>query len=353
MRKIVFLIVINFLFTLVVNAAPMEIVMDADSGRVLYGQNINQKELIASTTKIMTALVVIRNTDLDKKITVGDEVNDAYGSSIYIKTKEIISVRDLLYGLLLRSGNDASLALAKETGGSIEGFIKMMNETAFGLGMKDTTFLNPHGLDEEGGNISTVYDMALLMREAMQYDAFKKITSTKKHIVKTNFNVYEWYNKNKLLSTYKFATGGKIGYTKKAKHTFVSSASKDGKNLIVVTFKDDNQFKRHEELYEYYFKKYKRYKIIDKNNLNINYNQNYKVFALENSYMLLSKEEMKKVKRIVTFYKGVNCDKTCTIGTIEFFLDNTSLKKANIYATKIEDKKESFVDKLKRLCKFV
>lgn len=353
MKKIVFLIVISFLCIVKVDAAPMEIVMDADSGRVLYGKNINQKELIASTTKIMTALVVIKNLDLDKKIKVGEEVNDAYGSAIYIKEKEIISGRDLLYGLLLRSGNDAALTLAKEVGGSAEGFTKMMNETAFGLGMKDTIFLNPHGLDEDGGNISTVYDMALLMREAMQYDVFKKITSTRRHTVKTNFNIYDWYNKNKLLSSYKYATGGKIGYTKKAKHTFVSSAMKDGKKLIVVTFKDENQFKRHEELYETYFKKYKLYKIIDKDNININYDDNYKLFTLENSYMLLSKEEKKKVNRIVTFYNNIKCDKTCSIGTIEIKIGNESLRKANIYATKIEDKKENIIDKIRKWCKFM
>lgn len=156
MRKIVFFVVLNILFIRGVYAAPMEIVMDADSGRVLYGKNIHQKELIASTTKIMTALVVIRNTNLEKKITIGDEVNDAYGSAIYIKEKEIIKTKDLLYGLLLRSGNDAALSLAKNTGGSIEGFVSMMNETAFGLGMNNTVFINPHGLDEDGGNISTV-----------------------------------------------------------------------------------------------------------------------------------------------------------------------------------------------------
>ena len=301
MRKIVFFIVFYFLFIASVHAAPMEIVIDADSGRVLYGKNIHQKDLIASTTKIMTALVVIRNANIDEKIKIGKEVNDAYGSAIYIKEKEIIKVKDLLYGLLLRSGNDAALSLAAYTGGSVEGFVSMMNETAFGLGMKDTVFVNPHGLDEDGGNISSVYDMAILMKEAMKYDIFRKITSTNKHIVKTNFNTYEWYNKNKLLTDYKYATGGKIGYTKRAKHTFVSSASKDNKNLIIVTFKDDNQFARHKELYEKIFKRYKQYKVIDKNNLDIDYDPNYKVFSLEDKYILLSKKERNLVKRVLLF----------------------------------------------------
>ena len=352
MRKIVFFIVFYFLFIASVHAAPMEIVIDADSGRVLYGKNIHQKDLIASTTKIMTALVVIRNANIDEKIKIGKEVNDAYGSAIYIKEKEIIKVKDLLYGLLLRSGNDAALSLAAYTGGSVEGFVSMMNETAFGLGMKDTVFVNPHGLDEDGGNISSVYDMAILMKEAMKYDIFRKITSTNKHIVKTNFNTYEWYNKNKLLTDYKYATGGKIGYTKRAKHTFVSSASKDNKNLIIVTFKDDNQFARHKELYEKIFKRYKQYKVIDKNNLDIDYDPNYKVFSLEDKYILLSKKERNLVKRVVTFYKKKK-KKTCIIGKIEIKIGGNSITTSNIYATKEENKKEGFIEKLKNLRKKV
>ena len=352
MRKIVFFIVFYFLFIASVHAAPMEIVIDADSGRVLYGKNIHQKDLIASTTKIMTALVVIRNANIDEKIKIGKEVNDAYGSAIYIKEKEIIKVRDLLYGLLLRSGNDAALALARYTGGSIEGFVSMMNETAFGLGMKDTIFINPHGLDEDGGNISTVYDMALLMREAMKYEAFKKVTSTKRYTCKTNFNVYEWYNKNKLLSSYKYATGGKIGYTKRAKHTFVSSATKNGKSLIIVTFQDDNQFKRHEELYEKTFKKYKSYKVIDKDNLNVLYDPSYKVFTLENKYMLLSREEKKHLNRVIT-YNNNKCNKTCLIGKIDIKLGDNVVISSNIYGSKVENKKSGFIDKLKNIRKKV
>lgn len=340
MKKIIFIFIVGLFFICNCYAAQNEIVIDADSGRVLYGKNINQKELIASTTKIMTALVVLNNTDINNEVTIGKEVNDAYGSAIYIKEKEKLLVKDLLYGLLLRSGNDAALSLAVYTAGSVDGFVKLMNETAMYIGMKNTVFTNPHGLDEESENISTVYDMAILMREAMKNKDFRKITSTRKYELKTNFNTYSWYNKNKLLETYEFATGGKIGYTKRAKHTFVSSATKDNKNLIIATFKDDDQFNNHKTLYEKYFKIYKKYRLIDKNKLKIKYDKNYKVYTLSNFDMLLTRNEKKKIKRTITFYKNVKCNDSCNLGKIEISLDNKIYKTLNIYAEKIKDNKK-------------
>ena len=142
-----------------------------------------------------------------------------------------------------------------------------MNKKAKIIGMKNTVFTNPHGLDEKSKNYSTAYDMALLMRYANSYEMFKKITGCKKHIVKTDKKTYVWVNKNKLLYTYKYTTGGKTGYTDKARRTLVTSAGKDNLNLIVVTLNDSNDFKNHKELYEYGFNNYKMVKVFDKNKI--------------------------------------------------------------------------------------
>lgn len=354
MKKVILFCLCFLIFIMSPKAYSAAVVMDADSGRVLYSQDQDSKYLIASTTKIMTALVVLNNVqNIKSEVTVGDEVLKAYGSSIYIKPKEKLTVEDLLYGLMLRSGNDSALVLAKYTAGSVEGFVKLMNDTALMLGMNNTTFSNPHGLDEENENKSSVYDMALLMVEAMKNEEFRKITSTKEYKLKTNFNTYVWYNKNRLLTDYKYATGGKIGFTTRARHTFVSSATKDDKNLVVATFKDSDRFLTHEKLYEQYFDEYKKYKLIDKNNPRVSYKWGYDVYTTSDFYMLLNKSEKKRVKREVELYKNVPAsDNAQVIGTMSITMDGVVYKKQNIYAVKKTQEKKSFLDKIKEFLKW-
>ncbi len=337
---------------MVVRASEAEIVMDADSGRVLYGKNINEKMLIASTTKILTALVVLNNVNINESVTIGEEVLDAYGSAVYIKPGEVYTVKDLLYGLLLRSGNDASLSLAVHTAGSVEGFVMMMRQTAFFIGMSNSEFNNPHGLDELSENKSTVYDMALLMKEALKNKEFRKITGSKKYRFSANGKVYEWYNKNKLLTSYKYATGGKIGYTKRAKHTFVSSASKDGKNLITVSFVDQAQFVNHKALYEKYFSIYDKYELVNKDNLCINYKKDYHLFTDESASMLLKKGEQSKVKKQAILFKNpINEANHLYVGNMFITFDNKVYKALKIYSN-IPKKQEGFVDKVKRVLRW-
>lgn len=345
-RIIVFLMVLFFCIG-EVRAVDAVTVMDADSGRILYSKNGNKKALIASTTKIMTTLVTLNYADLDETVVAGEEVLDAYGSSIYLKPQEKMTIRDLLYGLMLRSGNDAALTIAVNTAGSVEGFAKLMNDTALMIGMHDTKFSNPHGLDNETENKSTTNDMCLLMREAMENEEFRKITSTKKYSVKSNFGSYEWYNKNRLLSDYKYATGGKIGYTTRARHTFVSSATKDGKNLIIASFVDPDRFDTHEKLYEKYFSLYKKYTLIDENNLNIQYKSGYKVYTTSSFEMLLTDEEKKRVKRDVELYEDVEViDSASIVGNITVSLDGNIFEKMNIYAKNIP-KEKTWWEKIK------
>ena len=253
-RIIIILIIIIFPLKVGAISASSYIVMDTDNNRVLEGNNINKQSLIASITKIMTSMVVINNGDLDRKIIVSDNVLKSYGSGIYVEPKEEITVRELLYGLMLRSGNDAAAELAYQVGGSMEGFSLLMNNLAKDIGMKNTNFINSSGLEDgENANVSTVYDMALLSSYAIKNKDYREIVGTKKITVKTNFKTYIWHNKNKLLTSYEYCIGGKTGFTKRARRTLVTNASKDNVNLTVVTFNDGNDFEDHKDLYEKYF----------------------------------------------------------------------------------------------------
>ena len=270
------------------------ILIDGDSGRVLYSKNINEKRLIASTTKIMTAIIAIESDKLDDKVKVNDSVLKSYGSGIYIKPGEILTLRDLVYGLLLRSGNDAALMIEDYLGGH-DIFINKMNKKASKIGMKDTIFMNSNGLDDSNEkNYSTVYDMALLMKYANNNYDFREINSTKKYTLSTNLNDYVWRNENKLLYRYKYATGGKTGFTDKAKRTLVSSATKDDVNLIAVTFNDKDDFNTHIKLYNYGFNSYKRYLIINKNKFKVKDHKN--LYIKYNYYYLLIENEKKDIE---------------------------------------------------------
>jgi len=242
--------------------ATSAILMDIDSQRIIYGKDIHNKRSVASISKIMTAILAIESGKLNDTIIIGEEINAAYGSGIYIKVGEEIKLIDLVYGLMLRSGNDAALAIANYVGGSVENFVSMMNKKSDSLGMKNSEFNNPSGLDEEKGNYSTAYDMALLTSYAMKNEIYKTIVSTKNYKIKTNMNYYDWTNKNKLLHSYRYSTGGKTGYTDIAKRTLVTTASNKGLNLVAVTLNDGNDFADHKNLFEEAFETFTNYEIL-------------------------------------------------------------------------------------------
>jgi len=262
------------------------IVMEAGSGQILEGKEIHETQSVASISKIMTAIVAIENDQLLREVEIGEEIKKAYGSGVYIHQGDKITIQDLLYGLLLRSGNDAALCLAYHAGGeSLEHFVQLMNSKAQEIGMNDTIFHNPSGLDEEDeGNISSVYDMALLMRYCMQNETFREITSTTAY--KRLDGNGTWHNKNKLLTNYEYCTGGKTGFTKKAKRTLVTSASKDGVELIVVTFNCGDDFSFHQNLYETYFEIYHQVLCLDQGLYQID---NYQFYVNEPIYQTLAK----------------------------------------------------------------
>lgn len=235
-------------------SAEAAALIDVASGRIIVSHNGGKRMRIASLTKIMTAIVAIERGNLSDIVKVSANAAGKEGSSIYLKVGEEMSLENLLYGLMLRSGNDAATAIAEHVGGSIEGFVYMMNETARLIGMSDTNFENPHGLDSDN-HYSTADDMARLTAYALRNPVFRDIVKTK---VKTAPNPnedwdYRWMNKNRMLSIYEGADGVKTGYTKLAKRCLVSSATRNGQQLAAVTLNDPNDWLDHRKLLDYGF----------------------------------------------------------------------------------------------------
>ncbi len=238
-------------------SAESAIVIDAYSKRILFEKNAYSKRAMASTTKIMTALVAIEELKLDDVVTVSPFAASTEGSSIWLSPGEHMTVEDLLYGLMLSSGNDAATALAEHTAGSVEAFTVLMNKRANEIGALNTNFTNPHGLPDDS-HYTTAYDLALISANAIHNSLFKTICSTKAKTI--SWESSQWdrslTNHNKLLNMYDYTIGVKTGYTKKAGRCLVSAAEKDGQLLIAVTLSAPDDWNDHIKLYEHCFDKY-------------------------------------------------------------------------------------------------
>ena len=352
MKKWIVLLIIICLLPIKVKAfdtsATSAILMDIDSKRILYSKDIHNVRSVASISKIMTAILAIESEKLNDTIIIDEAITKAYGSAIYIRVGEEIKLEDLVYGLMLRSGNDAALAIASYVSGNVEKFAELMNKKAKEIGMKNTTFNNPSGLDEEIGNYSTAYDMAILTSYAMQNETYKKIVGTKKHTVKTNMNYYSWTNKNKLLSLYKYTTGGKTGYTEKAKRTLVTTSSKDNLNLVVVTLNDGNDFEDHINLFKEAYDTYQNYTILKKGNINVlrdNYYENNSLYIEKNfTYPLLETEKNNIILKI-NLEKGDKSNNK-KVGNVEVKIDDKVIYEDSIYYKEQVIKKKSFFKKI-------
>lgn len=226
-------------------SAQSAIVLDADTGRVLYEKDADRRSLIASTTKIMTALVVCEQCNVLDRVRIPKEAVGIEGSSIYLKEGEVLTVQDLLYGMMLHSGNDAAVALAIYCGGTVEGFAELMNDKARQLGMDSSNFSNPNGLDAPD-HYATARDLAILAAYAMNNPIFRMTVSTKT----VNAGSRSLRNHNKLLWQVDGADGVKTGFTKKAGRILVSSATRDGRRLIAVTINAPNDWADHKKLLE-------------------------------------------------------------------------------------------------------
>ncbi len=240
-------------------SAEHAILLDSETGRVLYEKNADERSLIASTTKIMTALIVCEQCNVLDRVKIPKEAVGIEGSSIYLREGEVLTVQDLLYGMMLHSGNDAAVALAIYCGGTVEGFCELMNDKAHRLGLIGTHFENPNGLDSPE-HYSTARDLAALASYALKNPIFAKIVSTKT-VTAANRTLR---NHNKLLWRVEGANGVKTGFTKAAGRILVSSARRQGRQLIVVTINDPNDWQDHTTLIESGFSNFQARTIIHK-----------------------------------------------------------------------------------------
>ena len=224
-------------------SAERAIVLDGQTGQVLYEKNGNQQALIASTTKIMTALVVCEQCNVLDRVAIPKEAVGIEGSSMYLREGEVLTVQELLYGLMLRSGNDAAVALAIYCGGTVEGFAELMNDKAHRLGLRNTHFVNPHGLDAPD-HYSTAKDLAILAAYAMENPIFARTVATKT----VTIGERSLRNHNKLLWQFDGADGVKTGFTKAAGRLLVSSAVRDGRRIIAVTMNAPDDWEDHKQL---------------------------------------------------------------------------------------------------------
>lgn len=247
-------------------SAEAAALIDVASGRILYQKNGDKKMRIASLTKIMTAIVAIEEANLQDVIQIPAEAVGVEGSSIYLRKGERLTLEELLYGLMLRSGNDAATAIALHIGGSVQGFAYKMNEKAAMIGMTHTNFMNPHGLDDSNMHYSTANDMVKLSAYALKNPVFRQIVSSK--VKSISMEGENWdrrlQNKNKLLHLYQGADGVKTGYTKLAKRCLASSATRDGRQLAAITLNAPDDWNDSMNLLDWGFGNFKQTKVVGK-----------------------------------------------------------------------------------------
>lgn len=239
--------------------AGAAILIEANTGRVLYEQHAHTRMPMASTTKIMTALVVLEHCDLTETVSVDARAVGVEGSSVYLYEGERLTVEQLLYALMLSSANDAAAALACHVAGSIEAFAALMNQKAAKLGLQNTQFANPHGLDAKG-HYTSAYDLACITAHALENENFLHIVSTKKKVIplREQEGARVLRNHNKLLSSLDGCIGVKTGFTKKSGRCLVSAAEREGVRFVCVTLDCPDDWKTHTALHESGFAAYER-----------------------------------------------------------------------------------------------
>ena len=318
--------------------AQSALLIDAQSGRILLEYNPHIKLPMASTTKIMTALIALDKGNLKDTVIVSKDAVGIEGSSIYLYEDESISLEDLLYGLMLRSGNDSAVAIANHIGGNLENFSFMMNNKAKEIGANNTHFVNPHGLSEEG-HYTTAYDLGLITKNAMEINKFKEISKAK--VWKANRDKNNiFYNKNQTLWEYEGGDGVKIGYTIAAGRCLVSSATRNGTQLIAVVLNDKNWFKDCYALMDYGFKEYKNYVILDKGKyfgeilVTNGHKEHVSAIAGDSFFYPLKEDEIEKVKIHIDIPDIVEAPikEKDEIGKVSIFLDGKLIHEEKLIA---------------------
>ena len=229
-----------------------------DTGRFIFTKNHKRRMHMASTTKIMTALLALEQTDdLSLKVEIDKSAEGVEGSSAYLKAGELVTMRELIYALLLQSANDAAVAIAVEISGGIDEFAELMNDRAKEIGLEDTHFTNPHGLDDEQ-HYTTAHDLAIIAAEAMKNEDFCSVASTYKKTITDGERRRTYINHNKLLKRYEGAIGVKTGFTDESGRCLVGAAERDGLKFISVTLDAPNDWADHERMLDFGFSQMKR-----------------------------------------------------------------------------------------------
>jgi D-alanyl-D-alanine carboxypeptidase (penicillin-binding protein 5/6) len=327
------------------NQGSSAIVIEAKTKKVMYEDNINTRLPMASTTKVMTALIVLENTDIEKKIKIPKEAVGIEGSSIYLKENDEWLIKDLLYGLMLRSGNDSAIALSIATAGSVEKFVNLMNDKVKQLNLINTNFTNPHGLHNDN-HYTSAYDLSVITAEAFKYDQFKEIVSTKKYYNKDTNIMF--FSKNKFLNMCEGANGVKTGFTKVSGRCLVSAALRDNMQLIAVVLNKGDMYNESASIINRSFNKYCDVKLYKKGDIvgNINVSKGLKIstslYLNEDIEVILNKDYNKEK---ITTDLILNNDlieapikANTAVGDFEVYYDNHLIFKTKVYT--IEDIKE-------------
>ncbi|MBR3120738.1 D-alanyl-D-alanine carboxypeptidase [Oceanobacillus profundus] len=345
---ILILLVVQLGFPITGQATPVvsannAILIEQSTGRVLYEKKAHEEASIASITKIMTAIIAIESGKMDEMATASRSAIYTEGSSIYLEQGEEMKLEDLVYGLMLRSGNDAAIAIAEHVGGSEKGFVYMMNEKAKWLGMTNTHFDNPHGLDSET-HYSTAYDMAILTRYAMENNTFQEISGSENYISENRS--YSWKNKNRLLTQfYEYCTGGKTGYTKQTGRTLVTTAEKDGMKLIAVTLDAPDDWNDHISMFEWGYENYQMEPLSDEGPIKYRLNEtNLTVngFVEDEVSYPLSVEEIEVLTSSTFLLSNYLTTDEEIIGKTVFYLDDEQLMETHIFQNRLEPNDHDF-----------
>lgn len=326
--------------------ASSAIVMDMETGRVLFEKNAYVKRPIASTTKIMTAILAIENGNLDDEVTVSERACQMWGSDIGLKPGEKLKLRDLLYGLMLNSGNDAAIAIAEHIGGSLENFLDMMNEKARLIGAKNSSFKSPHGLDMEG-HYSTAYDLALITRYALANPVFSEIVSTKTASIPGR----NLYNTNEMLGLYPGADGVKTGYTGQAGRCLVTSATRNGWRIISVVLNCPTKSARTQssiKILDYAFNNYKMYTLTEAGEtvgylpVNKGIEESVPIVTTDKIVYPLTQEEAKRVKTKILLLDDIDAPVFGGVdaGYVIFTLDGKVIAETKLKVSKDVAKKD-------------
>ena len=339
------------------SSAKSAIMIESTTGRILYEKNKSEKLPMASTTKIVTAITAIENAkDLDTPFEIDSRAVGISGTSIYLQPKEKLSLRELLYGLMLRSGNDASVAIAYAVGGSIDNFCELMNQTAKKAGANDSSFKNPHGLDEKG-HYTTAFDLAKITAYALENETFKEIVSTKtKTICEDQDNKRHLVNKNKLLAKMDGCIGVKTGFTDDAGRCLVSACERDGLRLISVVFNCGPMFEESEALLEKGFEKFSMieilpaYHYVDSVTLDNGEKASVGLYSLRSFSLPLSEREQSNLNVVfdVPNHLSAPIKKDQEVGNVQIYYDKHLIFEEKIYTIEEVDSK-LLKDKIKEI----